>query len=157
MTKTFYKIKWKSDNPIIDNINSENFIHKYEFCIEYTNKNCSEEDCILSKYNPVIIIKYPININKKKNISNGHILLNSTEFNKMMISYNITNIYLTQVTHYSNNELKIKKIKINSTCMYTECNLFENITKYKELSMTLDINCKDNISNCNFATLSKIK
>lgn len=157
MTKTFYKIKWNSDNPIIDNINSENYIPKYEFCIEYTKKNCSEEDCILSKYNPVIIIKYPININKKNNISNGNILINPIEFNKMMSSHHITNIYLTQSSYYSNNELKIKKIKINTTCMYTECNLFENIKKYKELNLKLDINCKNNISNCNIATLSIIK
>ena len=153
MKDLFYKIKWNSNNIIIDNINFEKFIHKYEFCIEYTKKKCSEEDCILSKYNPIIIIKYPININKKNKIKNGSILLNSNEFNKLLTTHNITNVYLTQSSYYSNNEIKIKKIKINTNCMYNECNLFENLKKYKELNLKLDINCKNNKSNCNFATL----
>ena len=156
MNNLFFKINWESNNPIIDTINYENFTHKYQLCIEYYRKNKKENDFIYSKYNPILIIKYPININKKKNISNGQILINSTEFNRINKYYNLSNMYLTQTTYHSNNTQTIKKIKINTTCIYNECNLLKYITHYKQLSLKLNINCKNNTSNCDFAILSNI-
>ncbi len=157
MNNSFYKIKWVSTQPIKDNLDYENFIHKYELCMEYTKKYKTKNDIILAKYNPKNIIKYPININKEDTLSNGTIAINTNDFKYTITKNDLIDSYITETTYYKNGISKVKKIKINTTCMYNECNLISNLINYKKLYLKLDISCTNKKNKCNFAIISTNK
>jgi hypothetical protein len=155
MSSTFYKIKWKSSNPLKDNINFENFNHTYELCIEFVPKQLTEKDCLISKYYPTHLIKYPININKESLIKDGYIIIKSDEFKQLLIKNDIQQFYITKTTYDTNDtndSINIKKIKIQSNCSYNNCQILNDLPSYKKLYLNINTNCSGD--NCNFATLS---
>tara|TARA_B100001248_G_C27388670_1_gene461090 strand:- start:408 stop:896 length:489 start_codon:yes stop_codon:yes gene_type:complete len=153
----YYKIRWISTKPIKENIDFEKYNHKYELCMEFSKKYKNKNDIINSKYEPSYILKYPINIYKQDTISKGNIIINSNDFKYSITKNDMIDSYISETTYHNNGTLKIKKIKINTTCIYNECNLLLNLTNFKKLYLKLDITCSSNNSICNFATLSHDK
>jgi len=148
----FVQINWKSTNSIKNNINVENFYHKYEFCIELSKKKRTDKDMLLSKYFPVQTLKYPINVNKKDEISSGRIYLHKNDFKQILNNNDIVNMYITDTQHNNNNILNIKKIKISSNCVQNELNYINNLSNYSKLYLQLNTTCDNN--TCNNATIS---
>ena len=148
----FVQINWKSTNSIKNDINMENYFHKYELCIELSKKKRTNNDIVLSKYFPIQILKYPININKKDELSNGRIYLHKNDFKQLLNINDIVNMYITDTKINNNNILNIKKIKISSSCIQNELNYINNLPQYNKLYLKLDTAC--NNETCNNATIS---
>ena len=121
-------------------------------CIEMIPKQLTEHDCIISKYNPVHILKYPININQEEVIKKGYIVLKSDEFKHLLNKNDIQNLYITKSTYESNDIVNIKKIRIQSDCNQSNCDILQKLPDYKKLYLKLNTKC--NGTDCKFATLS---
>jgi len=154
---TFYKIKWESTSPIKNNLDYEDYNHTYELCMEFNKKNKTKQDLVISKYNPNYIVKYPININKKDNISKGKIIINSNDFKYTINKNDLIDVYITQTKYNKNGSYNVQKIKINSQCLQNECNLVKELIHSKKLYLQLNTTCNENTTNCNFASISTKK
>lgn len=151
---TYYQIKWISTAPIKNDADYEEYNHTYELCMEFNKKNKSKQDLVIAKYNPNYIIKYPININKKDSISNGKIIINSSDFKYTITKNDLMDVYITQTKYNKNGSYTVQKIKINSQCLQNECNLVNQLIHSKKLYLKLNTTCDNNETNCHFATIS---
>ena len=119
-------------------------------CFNFEKKSTCKADFVNLKYNPNYILKYPININKDTKFKNGLLKINKLEFEKILIKYNLVNVYLSECTYNKNEEL-IKKININTNCNINICNIFSKLSNYNNIKFRIDSNC--NGKNCNKISL----
>lgn len=154
---SYYQIKWISTSPIKNKIDYEKFNHTYELCMEFNKKYKTKLDLILAKYNPSYIIKYPINIDKKDIISKGMIAINPDDFKYSINKNDLVDVYITETTYANDGSYTVKKIKINTQELHTECKLVHQLTKTKKLYLKLNTACINNITTCNFAVISTHK
>ncbi|MDA9673883.1 hypothetical protein N9T73_00100 [bacterium] len=146
----YYIINWESNNILKEDFEFDNPQNKFELCFNFEKKSTCRADFVNLKYNPNYILKYPININKDEHFKNGLLKINKLEFEKILIKYNLVNVYLSECTYNKNEEL-IKKININTNCNINICNIFSKLSNYNNIKFNIDSNC--NGKNCNKISL----